>query len=83
MLGAPEARAVDSDILFVFDGAGSMRGRIDGVTKIETARQALTRLMNDVPAESRLGLMTYSAAPGRQTTPSRARQAWPKSSRPR
>lgn len=78
LLGAPEARAADSDILFVFDGSGSMRGQINGVAKIETARQALKRLMNDVPAESRLGLMTYSAAPGTRTTPPRARQAWPR-----
>ena len=83
LLGAPQARAADSDILFVFDGAGSMRGQIDEVAKIEAARQPLTRLMNEAPAESRLGLMTYSAAPGTQTTPPRARQAWTKSSRPR
>ena len=38
-----------------------MWGQIDGVAKIETARETLSRLLNDVPAESRLGLMTYGA----------------------
>ena len=57
LLGAPEARAADSDILFVLNGSGAMWGPIDGVAKAQ------------------LGLMTYSAAPGTQTTPPRARQA--------
>ena len=61
LLGAPGARAAGSDILFVLDGSGSMWGQIDGVAKIETARETLTRLLNDVPGESRLGLMTYGA----------------------
>ena len=59
--GAPGARAAGSDILFVLDGSGSMWGQIDGVAKIETARETLSRLLNDVPGESRLGLMTYGA----------------------
>ena len=59
--GAPEARAEGSDILFVLDGSGSMWGQIDGVAKIETARETLTRLLNDLPGEARLGLMAYGA----------------------
>ena len=61
LLGAPWARAAGSDILFVLDGSGSMWGQIDGVAKIETAKETLSRLLNDVPGESRLGLMTYGA----------------------
>ena len=59
--GAPEARAEGSDILFVLDGSGSMWGQIDGVAKIETARETLSRLLNDLPGEARLGLMAYGA----------------------
>ena len=56
---AGNASAAPSDILFVLDGSGSMWGQIEGVAKIDTAKKTLTRLMNDVPAEARLGFMTY------------------------
>lgn len=56
---AGNASAAPSDILFVLDGSGSMWGQIEGVAKIDTAKKTLTKLMNDVPAEARLGFMTY------------------------
>ena len=56
---AGNASAAPSDILFVLDGAGSMWGQIGGAAKIDTAKKTITRLMNDVPAEARLGFMTY------------------------
>ena len=56
---AGNTSAAPSDILFVLDGSGSMWGQIEGVAKIDTAKKTLTRLMNDVPAEARLGFMTY------------------------
>lgn len=56
---AGNAAAAPSDILFVLDGSGSMWGQIDGVAKIDTAKKTITRLMNDVPAQARLGFTTY------------------------
>ena len=57
--GSLQASASSSDILFILDGSGSMWGQIDGVAKIETAKGTLTKLMDEVPADSRLGFMTY------------------------
>lgn len=58
MSGA-SAHAASSDTLFILDGSGSMWGQIDSVAKIETAKNTLTKLMDDVPADARLGFMTY------------------------
>ena len=65
---AGNTNAAPSDILFVLDGSASMEERIKGVTKIDTAKQTLTRLMNDVPAETRLGFMTYGTTSKRNCT---------------
>jgi Mg-chelatase subunit ChlD len=51
--------AAPSDILFILDGSGSMWGQVDGVAKIETAKTALGKLLDEVPADARLGLITY------------------------
>ncbi len=48
-----------SDLLFVLDGSGSMWGQVDGVAKITTAKQALTGLIGDLPAQTNVGLMAY------------------------
>ncbi|MFS4582473.1 vWA domain-containing protein [Phaeobacter sp. C3_T13_0] len=48
-----------SDILFILDGSGSMWGQVEGEAKITTAQTTMRQLMDDVPAEARLGLMTY------------------------
>lgn len=58
-LGSLHASASSNDILFILDGSGSMWGQIDGVAKIETAKGTLSKLMDEVPAGSRLGFMTY------------------------
>lgn len=57
-IGSP-AQAAASDILFILDGSGSMWGQIDGTAKIDTARTTLRALLDDVPADARLGLITY------------------------
>ncbi|MEP5729552.1 MAG: VWA domain-containing protein [Sulfitobacter sp.] len=51
--------AAPSDIMFVLDGSGSMWGQIGGIAKIQTAKETMQKLLEDVPAEARLGLMTY------------------------
>lgn len=45
--------------LIVFDASGSMRGRIDGETKMEIARRVVRDLVNGLPEGTRLGLVAY------------------------
>jgi Ca-activated chloride channel family protein len=52
------AHAVD-DVMVVFDGSNSMWGQIEGVAKIEIARDAMENLMGDWTAQTNLGLMAY------------------------
>lgn len=57
--GSQAARAADSNLLFILDGSNSMWGQIDGVAKIETAKDVLSDLMADLPAQTSVGLMAY------------------------
>lgn len=59
MAGSTHAATSNSDILFILDGSGSMWGQIEGVAKIQTAKQTMTKLLDNVPEAARLGLMTY------------------------
>lgn len=45
--------------IVVFDASGSMWGQIDGKTRIEIARQALSGVLGAVPPATELGLMVY------------------------
>ncbi|WP_417581102.1 VWA domain-containing protein [Pelagibacterium sp.] len=56
-LGTGPASA--QDVMVVYDASGSMWGQIDGVTKIEIARDVLGDLVNQWPAETNLGLVAY------------------------
>ncbi|MDX6751971.1 VWA domain-containing protein [Geminicoccaceae bacterium 1502E] len=58
LLGSLEARAVD-DVMVVFDGSNSMWGQIDGVSKIEIARDAMGELVADWADGIDVGLMAY------------------------
>jgi hypothetical protein len=53
------ARAADTNLLFILDGSNSMWGQIDGVAKIRTAKDVLSALMSDLPADTSVGLMAY------------------------
>lgn len=48
-----------SKVLFVLDGSGSMWGRLDGVEKIVVAKKLMTRLVQDLPDTTELGLQVY------------------------
>lgn len=54
-----EAQELDSQTMLVLDGSGSMWGQIDGVAKIEIARDAIDRMLNDWPERRGLGLIAY------------------------
>lgn len=45
--------------MIVLDGSGSMWGQIDGMPKIEIAREAIGRMLADWPDNRQLGLMAY------------------------
>lgn len=55
----PVSAQTKSNILFILDGSNSMWGQVDGVAKIDTARVALTNLVNTIPNETNVGLMSY------------------------
>lgn len=58
---SPSAAASDSgpQSILILDASGSMWGQIDGVAKIEIARDAIDRMLADWPDERELGLMAY------------------------
>lgn len=45
--------------ILVLDGSGSMWGEIDGVNKIVIARDVVSDILSDFPADQNLGLVTY------------------------
>jgi len=45
--------------MIVMDGSGSMWGQINGVAKLEIARQTLRKVLAGVPATRELGLIAY------------------------
>ncbi|GGA50795.1 VWA domain-containing protein [Pelagibacterium lentulum] len=55
-LGAVHAA---EDVMVVYDASGSMWGQIDGVSKIEIARNVMAGLVNAWPADTNLGLVAF------------------------
>ncbi|NLT72043.1 MAG: VWA domain-containing protein [Verrucomicrobiaceae bacterium] len=45
--------------ILVLDASGSMWGQIEGRAKIEIAREVIAKLVDDLPANTELGLVTY------------------------
>ncbi|WP_434053281.1 MAG: VWA domain-containing protein [Roseibium sp.] len=46
-------------VAIVFDGSGSMWGQIEGRTKIEIARDAMSGVLGNLPGDLELGLFAY------------------------
>ncbi len=55
-LGAVHAA---EDVMVVYDASGSMWGQIDGVAKIEIARNVMADLVSAWPADTNIGLVAY------------------------
>ena len=53
------ARAQAPDTIVVLDVSNSMWGQIDGVSKIEIARDVIGDLVTELPASTRIGLVAY------------------------
>jgi Mg-chelatase subunit ChlD len=57
-LSTIEASAT-TNLMFILDSSGSMWGKVDEQTKIETAKTALSNLLSDLPQDTNMGLMVY------------------------
>ncbi len=53
------AAAEEGDAILVLDASGSMWGQIDGEAKIGIAKSVLGDLLDELPADRRLGLVAY------------------------
>ncbi len=49
----------EEDAILVLDASGSMWGQIEGEAKIVIARRVIDQLLEDLPADRRLGLVAY------------------------
>lgn len=58
-LAVPTTGFAESNMLFILDGSNSMWGQVDGVAKIETAKDVLGSLLTDLPPDTKVGLMAY------------------------
>ncbi len=59
MMATTVSAQAKPNLLFVVDSSGSMWGQLQGVTKMVTAKQALTRLIGDLSADISTGIMAY------------------------
>ncbi len=55
-LGATAIAQAESNMLIILDASNSMWGQVDGVAKIQTAKEVLANLLNDLPADTKVGL---------------------------
>jgi hypothetical protein len=51
--------AIESSVLFVLDGSGSMQAMLNGRPKIEHARTLLSQFIASLPPDKRIGLATF------------------------
>jgi len=59
LTGAIGVAAAQERTMIVLDGSGSMWGQIDGVPKLQIARDTLRDVLKSVPDTTELGLMAY------------------------
>lgn len=58
--GTPASGApVEQTMVFILDASGSMWGKAAGVTKIETAKQVLSKVLGEVPDSCNVGLVAF------------------------
>ncbi len=59
LLANPLRAQADDNTLLILDASGSMWGRVEGRSKIETARDVIVDLLAGNPLQRKLGLMSY------------------------
>ena len=55
----PAESGSPANIMFIFDASGSMWGRVEGKEKIVIAKEVMINLINDLPDNTRVGLVAY------------------------
>lgn len=58
-LSLPTLSIASDIILFILDASGSMLDEVDGTRKMVTAKETLDQLLQDIPPETKLGLLSY------------------------
>jgi hypothetical protein len=53
------AAAAQNNVLFVFDGSGSMKKLVGNETRIVAAKRAMSQALGEMPKDARLGLLMY------------------------
>jgi len=48
-----------TNVMFILDGSNSMWGQVGGVAKIKTAKNVLAKMLGELPADTKVGLMAY------------------------
>ncbi|PWK62935.1 vWA domain-containing protein [Roseicyclus mahoneyensis] len=56
---APVRAQEQPNLIIVLDGSGSMWGQVDGRTKIDLAREALSQVLSEATAEMQIGMLAY------------------------
>jgi hypothetical protein len=56
---APEESASPGNLMFILDASGSMWGQVEGTAKIVIAKEVLTDLIQGLPDDAVVGLVTY------------------------
>ncbi len=56
---APITASAADDVMIVYDGSNSMWGQIEGVSKVEIARDVMAGLVETWPQSTNLGLLAY------------------------
>ncbi|MGV7221311.1 MAG: vWA domain-containing protein [Nitrospinales bacterium] len=59
MILTPVYALASSNILFIMDASGSMNGKIGSEIKMTVAKRVLSDLLNEIPEDSKVGLMAY------------------------
>lgn len=54
-----QAAPPTKNMLFILDGSNSMWGQVEGVAKIQTAKNVLSDLLSGLPSDTSVGLMAY------------------------
>ena len=60
--GVQNCRAAEiqgGNFIFILDSSGSMAGQVQGKVKIDAAKEALSRLINELPGSVKVGLVAY------------------------
>lgn len=64
---APAGGSADTEaaVILILDASGSMKGRVQGRTKWDVARETVGKVLNELPPDREIGLMAYGHKGGK------------------